>query len=399
MRPLVLDFLATRSAADLMAEHGVRLALGTRPLKASLNYDQIAARDDDPLACQCRGLVVGRPDGSPIPSDGPVGPLAVFARPMDRFFNLGQGAAHAVTSDDLAHPGARVMEKVDGTLCIVYHDPAAGVWCVATRSVPDADRSVDGFGDHTFASLFKTALRDHLGLTWGHFTARLDPAWTYCFELTSPRAGSGVVRYDEHRVHLLAVRHAETGEEACPTTFDLPPVALHAVDTMAGLLSLVEGRPAGEAEGVVVRLPERTPGGAYRRVKVKSAAYVAAHGLSSEAGASPRNLLRIILRGQWDDVAPLCRPHLREHGDRIAEAFLCWCHNTDDAFARLKREHGADRKAFAVAAQAAGLPMAPLMSLWTGQAPDVGAWAQSRKGKEGDWSDAFLDTLLGYVMT
>lgn len=398
---MIIEYLKAKSIADLFAEHGVRLSPAVRrPYKASANYDQINARDDNPLACECRGLVLATRDGAAIPMDGPVGEMMVLARPMDRFFNIGQGAAHAVTDDDLWHRDSRIMEKVDGTLCIVYLDVWSGEWCVATRSVPDADREVDGFGDHTFRSLFEVAVREHLGHTWQSFTAILSPPLTYCFELTSPRAGSGVVRYDDERLHLLAVRSIGDGTEHDPLDFinHFPSVGLHAPRSLADLRAAIEARSPSEAEGVVVRLPGRTSANGFRRVKIKSMAYVAAHGLSSEAGASPRNLLRVILGGRWDDVGPLLRPHLRERGDEMVMALARWCARIDDAAASFKAEHGKDRKAYALAVQAAALPIGAMMALWTGAATNARGWIDSR-AKDGDWSDAFLDNVAEMLAT
>ncbi len=332
--PLVLKYLRTHSVTDLMADHGVRLSRATaRPYKASLNYDQIAARDSDPLAQECRGLVLATIDGSPIPLEGPVGDLVVLARPMDRFFNLGQGAAHVVTDAALQDPEARIWEKVDGTLCIVYFDTHANEWCVATRAVPDADRLIDGFGDHTFRSLFEEALKQR-GWSRANLTMMLGTNSTYCFELTSPRAGSGVVKYEREAIHLLAARDNLTGDELCPTKWKgfLPVVDSHPAMSMGAMGAMVEARSPATAEGVVLRLAGRTSTGGFRRVKVKSTAYVAAHGLSSDVGASPRNLLRVILKGMWDDVGPLCKAHLRERGDNLREAFNAWCAHVDAQF-------------------------------------------------------------------
>jgi hypothetical protein len=394
--PLVVEYLRTHSIADLFTEHGVRLSPSpARPYKASLNYDQIAARNDDALAAECRGLVLSTADGTPITSAGIVGDLVVLARPMDRFFNLGQGCAHVVDDALLAHPGTRVFEKLDGTLCIVYFDTIAGEWCVATRSVPDADRTVDGFADHTFRSLFEVAVNDGLGMSWAHFTSLLGRPYTYCFELTSPRAGSGVVNYgDEHRLHLLAVRDIGSGFEVCPSAFNMsiPVAASHVLSTVEAMRLMVEGRQPREAEGVVVRGFGRLDNGSFPRVKVKSSAYVAAHGLSSDVGASPRNLLRVILSGQWDDVGQLCRKHLREHGDALVVSLAAWSQVTNTAFANLNAQTGGDRKAFAIAVQMAGLPIAPMMAMWTKQATDARAWVDARK-VNGGWSDAFLDSL------
>lgn len=418
--PLVLTYLRDHSVADLFADHGVRVSVAsTNPYKASLNYDQIAARNDDDLAAQCRGLVLATIDGSPFPTDGPCGELQVLARPMDRFFNLGHGpgGSSTIEDDDLIHPDARVYEKLDGTLCIVYNDPhvpnqgelgdpgnpaSYGAWCVATRSVPDADRVIDGFGDHTFRSLFGQALVA-AGITWAELTSRLDPRLTYCFELTSPRAGSGVVSYDADHVWLLAVRDRDTGLEVCPSLLDHHRCDIaphHAGFDVASLRAMIEARSPRDAEGVVVRLG-RKPCGAFHRVKVKSLAYAAAHGLSGDAASSPRNLLRIILTGQWDDVRLTCKPHLRDHGDALASGLAAWLSRLDAEYTRIRAELNerglADsRKEFALATMAAGLPIPPLMARWFNKATNVRDWIDASRRTDG-WGDAFLDNLAAWV--
>lgn len=411
--PLVVEYLRTHSLAELREAHGVRAgALAVGGHKVSLNYDQLAARDADALACECRGLVLATPDGSPFPLTGPCGDLEVLAWPMDRFFNLGAGAAHVVDDATLGHEEARVYEKLDGTLCIVYYDSLApnegelgdpanprsyGMWCVATRSVPDADRPIDGFADHTFGSLFRHSVWCVTNKTWAEFSRQLARGHTYCFELCSPRAGSGVVRYGVDQPCLLAVRATrpiDCGRELDPDRIaqliDVAPAPTHALGTLAALHDAVESRPPSEHEGVVVRLPGRAPNGGFLRVKVKSAAYVAAHGLSSGAVASPRNLLRAVVSGQWDDVRVMVRPDLRDRGDALAGALRTWCISADVTHRRLFEEHGADRKAYALAVQAAGLPIGVMMSMWTGKVRSASEFIAG-------CSDPALDALAGWI--
>jgi hypothetical protein len=390
-QPLVVEYLRTHSFADLLAEHGVRAGFSRKyPHKASLNYDQIDAREDDPLACQCRALVISTVDGRPLPTEGPVGDVVVLARSMDRFFNHGQGHAAKV---DPAALGVRVFEKLDGTLIVVYWDPHAGEWCAGTRSVPDADIPIDGFGDHTFRTLFEAALAEHLGLTWVEATRGLVCGWTYTLELTGPR-NRIVVDERWSRVHLLSVRDG-TGAELC---FDLnsegghwvfPTVESHAVDDMAGLLAFVNARPPTEAEGVVLR----GPGPDFHRVKVKSEAYRLAHAMRDAACASPRALLHLILLGQDDDVFPLLPEHQRAKGEAAREDLRAWLVATDAQYARLRAEAGSDRKAMALAAQREGAWIAPMMSMWQGQAATARGWVDRAKGKDGRWADSFLDQL------
>ena len=372
-----------------MREHGVNASVGTRNYKASFNYDQIAARNDDRLACECRGLVLATPNGSPFPQDRVVGETVVLARPMDRFFNLGQAEAPKL---DLAHPETRVFDKLDGSLCLVSYDSIAAEWCVSTRSVPDADKSIDGFGEHTFRTLFEHALEAHAKTTFAELTSKLSRDATYCFELTTPH-NRVVVDYPDPSVHLLAVRNVDTGKEVCPGEIDglpVPTCPSHQFAEEGELLAFVSRRPPTQHEGVVARMP------GFRRVKIKSAAYVAASGLKSSAVASPRALLSIILDGQYDDAAPMLPAHVRERGDAMRHKLGVLYASLDDSYNRLlvdARRTLNVRKELALSVQREGLWMAPMMARFIGKCRSAAEFVALNRSGVG-WSDSFCDTLL-----
>ena len=137
----------------------------------SLNYDQIEAKETDPLAQECRGLVLSCEDGHSLLSQAvevngklsydhiSPGKTRILAYPMKRFFNHGQGSAADI---NWADPNLAVLEKLDGTLCIVYFDPFTNKWCVATRSVSEADLLMDN-GIFTFRTLFEKAVEETSG--------------------------------------------------------------------------------------------------------------------------------------------------------------------------------------------------------------------------------------------
>ena len=160
MTLLVQDYLLTHTLAELKAEHGVNARIADH--KFSLNYDMIDASNTDPLACQCRGIVLGH-GHSGLTDTTVIGDTRIFARTMPRFFNQGQECAASI---DFEAKGTKFYEKLDGTMCALYCDRFTGKWCVSTRSVPDADLPIDGFDNLTFRGLFEKAVEDTTGKTF-----------------------------------------------------------------------------------------------------------------------------------------------------------------------------------------------------------------------------------------
>src|SRR5574338_1296815 len=58
MKLLVQEYLETHTFGDLAREHGVYASFSKSGHKWSLNYDQIEAKESNPLAQECRGLVL-----------------------------------------------------------------------------------------------------------------------------------------------------------------------------------------------------------------------------------------------------------------------------------------------------------------------------------------------------
>jgi hypothetical protein len=384
----VQKYLLSHSLADLAREHGVYARMSTQNIyKFSLNYDQLEARDADPISQECRGLVLTVPSGYPaIPSansDRIVGETEIMAWPMRRFFNYGQGSAAPV---DFQAFGTRFFEKMDGTLCIVYWDRIKLVWSVATRSVPDADLPMDGFGEQTFSSLFWKAFESVGGLK-----DELYPGNTYCFELCTPD-NQVVVRYDDYKVYLLASRWNGDGSEHFPEEWagplNVPAVQQYRFGSVDEMVSFVTSREAAKHEGIVV-CDEN-----FNRVKVKDPAYLALNKIKDSVAKSPRALMEIVLLGKEDDILPLIPPHIQEKMLEMKENLRAYIQKMDQDYADL---HDPDRKTFALAVQAReGAWMGYMMQRWTGKCTSAKDFIQSQRSKiSGGWADGFLDTLIG----
>lgn len=396
---LVQKYLETHSFGDLAREHGVYASFSKSGHKFSLNYDQIEAKESNPLAQECRGLVLALEDGRPIFADMTSGKpnrdnmipcsTTILAYPMNRFFNHGQGSAANI---DWSDPNLAILEKLDGTLCIVYYDPFTYKWCVATRSVPEADLFMDN-GVFTFRTLFEKACQDTLGYAFEQLNEKLDTRFTYCFELTTPY-NRIVVNYPHNRITLLAARNLDTLQEVNPRELqlDVPVVEAHTYTTVSELLDWVSSLNPMEHEGVVVRDAN------FNRIKVKNAAYVAYNKVRDALGTSERNCMELILAEKDDDVIPMLPEEIVKNLIKIKSGLQVALKLYDDHYVAVKAEADSvnlgDKKTFAIlVTQNKNMWHAPFFQMFSGKAQNMKDFiAKSRK--DGTWGDSFLDKIL-----
>lgn len=353
MLPLVLDYLRTHSFRDLKNDHGVNARISSNRKKVSLNYDQIEVKSGDRLAEQCRGMIVTLSSGKQFCKDDlwmdAVGnELKLVAWPMSRFYNAGDNAAHAIAWDD---PDLSVYEKLDGTMITFYH--CDNEWHAATRSMPDADLPICEdhieIGNMTFSGLFWIALRNafvtnnsDLAAFSSWVDSTFDPKNTYVFELTSS-FNRVVVKYDETRVTLLAIRDITTGLEKSIHNENLcVPLpkrwSLRSVDLVASFVNSID---ATKLEGAVVCDSH------FNRIKVKSMAWCFASRSKDTVIASRRNAFIVIVKGQLDDVLPLLSNDAAHKLIKLQSGLMYLTHMIDKEYQKMSHESDGSRKHFA----------------------------------------------------
>lgn len=289
----VVDFLrGGGTLADLEAKYAIKNRRhGELPHLVLLKYNQISSPFAEPIVRECRGLILDESDNwRPV------------SRAFDKFFNHGEG--HAAPID---WSTARVQEKLDGSLCVLYH--YAGRWHVATSGTPDASGPV-GAEATTFAELF-----------WRVFAAQglLLPDADRCvfvFELTSP-LNRVVVPHLDSRLTLLAVRDMETMAEEPPADWDhrFPVVRSFALQSFEDIAASFATMEPLRQEGYVV------VDGAFNRVKVKHPGYVAIHSLKGEHGPSLKRMLDIARTGEGSELLahfPEWRPVFEDAAGRLS---------------------------------------------------------------------------------
>ncbi len=296
----VREYLGAGGTPDgLAAEFGIgSYRHPTLPL-VGLKYQAHAPRFH-PLVRECRGLVLEE------------GSWEVVAKPFDRFYNPGE-----VPGDFAAFRWDRstCQAKEDGSLVIVY--PYRGAWQV---------NSSGGFGHHP-ASFSK---RTWSGLFWataGLDVARLDPRFTYLFELCSPY--TQVVRpYPLALAFLLSLFETATCREATVEEADDEAARLavrrperYPFRSMAEVGTFLAAKEAADPtfEGVIIR------DDAGARFKIKTRTYLAAHhGEGAGNLFHPARLVPLILAGEIDEAIAY-RPEIRQVADGVrADLEAAW---------------------------------------------------------------------------
>ena len=391
---LVQQYLLTHSFAELECDHAVHASRAGH--KFSLNYDQIAATDSDVVAQQCRGIILARVDGSPVLTDTEVvGETVVLARPFDRFFNYGQGAAVKI---DFSSPTVKRLEKLDGTLGILYFDIFTDQWCLGTRSVPNADVPMNDKG-LTFRMLFEKCLFDTTGLNWEQFTHIMWKNYTCLFEITSPD-NQVVVPYDDYRVTLLGMRNTATGEELYNHLFHsnyTPVPSVKTIDipevTLEGILGMVNAQNPVKFEGCVV--VDTATG---QRVKIKHPGYVNLSHIKNSVGNSERRLLQIVLTGKEDDVKFMLPTPIQQQIELFKTNLVVFVEKLTTC---INSFQGVDRKTVALECQAKNHWIAPVMHILFPKKPvdksvQEQVWNYVRK--QGD-SDSGTDFILKSIQS
>ena len=393
---LVQQYLLNHSFRQLEAEHGVYANFSKCGAKFSLNYD-LASGEKDQLANQCRGLILSPIDvnlfvNQVVVEQGKSNYLDVIpgrtfpqACPMFRFFNYNPGESQVNWKD----PSLRVLQKLDGTLIIVYYDQVKKDWYVATRGVPEADIPINN--GLTFRMLFEKALNDSLGLTFDQFSNKLDRDMTYCFELTSGY-NRIVVNYPSTSITLLAMRNLLTLEEVDieGVDIDIPKVKKFAFSNVKEIVEWVSEQSPLEHEGVVVLDCN------YNRVKIKSSAYVMYNSMRDSLGTSSRNCMELILLGKDDDALQFLPNEIVVELKRIKYNLLLAVAKYNRLYLDLKEESdliGYNKKAFALVIEKYNVWKTPLFMMYDNKVSDMWDFIAKSK-KQGGWPNSFLDRLL-----
>jgi hypothetical protein len=287
---------------------------------ASLKYDQIESPMSEPIVQQCRGMVVD------------VEQRRVLAWPYNKFWNHGD-----VQADVIDWSTARVQEKLDGSLMILYWRDIAHGWTVASSGTPTAGGSF-GSDERTFGEAFWQLVDS--GAMWD---PAADTRATYMFEMCDA-PNRVVVRHESPRLVMHGARWLETGLEFSRAELEEHAGRMHCevvrefpISSVSDCLAAADMLDPIQQEGFVV------VDVAFHRVKIKSPRYVILHHLKGEA--TPRRAIELWQTGETTE--------LLTHFPEMAPPILAVHEKLDDIARRAADEHdeamcrSCDRKGYA----------------------------------------------------
>lgn len=252
-------------------------------------------------ARDCRGLIVY--------ADDPTWPVCW---PYSKFFNIEEPQAAS-----LDWRSARVLEKLDGSLMLLYFDWREFSWRVASSGHPTAGGPYnDQASSWTFAHAFWDTWRQHdYGFPRTPATP-MDDVWFF-FELCRPD-NRIVVRYDNPRLVLHGGRRRAGGVELSlqelegyGRLYGWEVVAHSPIDQRnppQSVKELARGLDPLVSEGYVV--VDRY----FNRVKVKNPRYVEIHHL--RGSRSPRAVVELWKSGEHEGVLAHF-PEMRQEFDEV----------------------------------------------------------------------------------
>lgn len=307
-------------------------------------YSQIDSDFNEPLVRECRGIILEKDTWN------------VVAYAFNKFFNFGESYA-----DEIDWASARVLEKVDGSLIKVYYYNG---WRVGTNSTIDADDAkLLAPPYETFMDLFSAAA-DICGLDYN----KLDPHYTYIFELRSPY-NKVVVPYEDIRIIHIGTRNNITCEEVeVDIGIEKPKqYMLSSLDDCIAMAATFDFTK----EGFVVVDKN------YHRIKVKSEDYVRVHRLANNGSITLERAVDLIRTNELEEFLVYCpqyRDFINDVRNRFNKFYSDIYFNVNMAL--IEKMNCETRKDFAAVAKTFKYPMI-WFKVYDTKSFDIDAWINS----------------------
>ena len=329
---------------ELISEKPYCIKVTEKENLVCFKYSQIDSDFNEPLVRECRGIILEKDTWK------------IVCYPFKKFFNYGEAYA-----DEIDWETARVLEKVDGSLIKIYYYNG---WRVGTNSTIDADDAkLLAPPYETFMDLFSAAA-DICGLDYN----KLDPHYTYIFELRSPY-NKVVVPYEDIRIIHIGTRNNITYEEVeVDIGIEKPKqYMLSSLDDCIAMAATFDFTK----EGFVVVDKD------YHRVKVKSEDYVRVHRLANNGSITLERAIDLIRMNELEEFLVYCPQYtdfINDVRHRFNKFYSDIYFNVNMAL--IEKMNCETRKDFAAVAKTFKYPMV-WFKVYDTKSFDIDAWINS----------------------
>lgn len=348
----LLEFISSHSDWEK------RLSTGQYNIKIKRNGDfiifnyGIAPNFADPVVKECRGIILHEPTMTPV------------CVPFFKFGNYNEAYA-----DQIDWKTARVQEKIDGSLIKLWF--FKGDWYLSTNgSINAFDAALPSGDGNSFGDLFTNAAEGVLD------PSSLNTEYTYMFEVVSPY-NKVVVSYPIPKIYHIGSRHNATLEEA-DLDIGVQKPRSYSLNTLEDVVAAAQVLPVDEEGYVVVD-------GDWRRVKIKSPAYIAAHHSVNNHQVTNKRILEMILEEKADDFLSVF-PEYSGWFEEIENQLTVFTNRLDAEIAHFEAAPRLERKEFAALVKDSSCPAA-LFAWYSGKINSASEWLV---GKE-------ANTILGWI--
>ena len=277
-----------------------------------LKYSQIDSEFSNPIVRECRGIVLEKWNNK------------IVAYPFDKFFNYAEKYADAIDWNT-----SKITEKIDGSLFKLFYYNG---WNVGTNGTIDAFKALTPIGK-SFGDLFMEA-----SLKQGLDFNALNPDITYIFELVGPY-NKVVVTYPETKIYHIGARNNISLLELDLDVGIEKPKQYH-MRTIEECIEIAKSL-SFSSEGYVVVDAN------WKRVKVKSPAYVAAHHLVNNGCVTRLRILDLILQGETTEFVGYF-PEYKKDIEEVEHKLNSYIQTIKEVYEKeIKQNINLDRKTFA----------------------------------------------------
>lgn len=297
-----------------------------------LNYNQIESPKFHHIIKECRGLILSLPDYNTL------------SRSFDRFYNLNEDPK----TKEFDITKAICYEKIDGSLCNIYHDKKE--WQIATRGMAFAE-GINSFGN-SFRDIFLRSFQNFSET----FNSIGNKDCTYIFELVSPETRI-VTPYSDYKTYLLAVRNKYTGKYWPQNIIDKVPKNLgiclpkkYYFQSINEVLDQIKTLPKLE-EGYVCYIPEEN-----WRIKIKNPSYLAVAHMRENGILNKKNVIILVYNQDYEEYLSMF-PEDRKIFEGYIKAYERMIKGIHSTWERTKTIK--DQKEFAL--QVKNLPIASVL--------------------------------------